>query len=382
MKSPHDVAKSEMGRTYLKEVVKIYWRCFCSNYKSYPKEVGRCFVIAASCFNIAGQINSSFKWNLRVMIQYLLKVNGKVIEQDQLQPGCWINIKPPFEPNELQDLADFFDIPSDFMTDALDIDERSRYEREENARLILVNTPILNEKEQENEAIYTTAPIGIILTENNIITISGQENPVIQQFLDSRVKSWTPDQPELMVLRIFEQIVLRFLACLKRLNLKRHLIESELYNSSQSSDLKQLLRIEKSLVYFVSSLSSNELLKMKMKRTDFLQLGNDEDLMDLFEDVIIDNSQALDMANIHTNILNGTMEAYASIISNNLNLFVNRLTIITVVLMLPTLIASFYGMNVKGLPFEDSPYGFGIIVVFSISLSLLLLVIFRKNNLF
>ncbi len=316
------------------------------------------------------------------MIQYLMKENGKVIEKDHLIPGCWINIKPPFEPNELQNIADFFDIPSDFFTDALDIDERSRYEREENARLILVNTPILNEKEQENEAVYTTAPIGIILTEQHIITISGQENPVIQQFLDSRVKSWSPDQPELMVLRIFEQIVLRFLACLKRLNLKRHLIESELYNSSQSSDLKQLLRIEKSLVYFVSSLSSNELLKMKMKRTDFLQLGNDEDLMDLFEDVIIDNSQALDMANIHTNILNGTMEAYASIISNNLNLFVNRLTIITVVLMLPTLIASFYGMNVKGLPFEDSPYGFGIIVLFSISLSLILLVIFRRKNLF
>lgn len=316
------------------------------------------------------------------MIQYLLKENGKVIEQDHLQPRCWINIRPPFEPDELNEITDFFELPGDFLTDALDIDERSRYEKEDNARLILVNTPILNEKELENEALYTTAPIGIILTETHIITIAGQENPVIQQFLDSRVKSWSPDQPELMVLRIFEQIVLRFLACLKRLNLKRHLIESELYNSSQSSDLKQLLRIEKSLVYFVSSLSSNELLKMKMKRTDFLRLGNDEDLVDLFEDVIIDNSQALDMANIHTNILNGTMEAYASIISNNLNLFVNRLTIITVVLMLPTLIASFYGMNVEGLPFDDNPYGFTIIVIMSISLSLVLLVIFRRKNLF
>ncbi|MBY5957083.1 magnesium transporter CorA family protein [Membranicola marinus] len=316
------------------------------------------------------------------MIQYLLKENGKVIEQEHLQPGCWINIKPPFEPNELHDIAEFFEIPGDFLTDALDIDERSRYEKEDNGRLILVNTPILNEKEQENEALYITAPIGIILTENHLITISAQENPVLQLFIDSRVKDWAPEQPNLMVLRIFEQIVLRFLACLKKLNLKRHLVESELYNSSQSSDLKQLLRIEKSLVYFVSSLSSNELLKMKMKRTDFLRLKNDEDLIDLFEDVIIDNSQALDMANIHTNIINGTMEAHASIISNNLNLFVNRLTIITVVLMLPTLIASFYGMNVEGLPFDDSPYGFAIIVILSISVSVILLVIFRRKNLF
>ncbi len=316
------------------------------------------------------------------MIQYLLKENGKVIEQDHLQPGCWINIKPPFDPNELNDIAEFFEVPNDFLTDALDIDERSRYEKEDNGRLILVNTPILNESNQDNEALFTTAPIGIILTENHIITISGQENPVIQLFIDSRVKYWSPEQPELMVLRIFEQIVLRFLACLKRLNLKRQLIESELYNSSQSSDLKQLLRIEKSLVYFLSSLSSNELLKTKMKRTDFLRLGKDEELVDLFEDVIIDNSQALDMANIYTNIINGTMEAHASIISNNLNLFVNRLTIITVVLMLPTLIASFYGMNVEGLPFDDSPYGFAIIVVLSISVSLILLVIFRKKKLF
>src|SRR5680860_1678543 len=180
------------------------------------------------------------------MIQYLLKENGKVIAQDHLQPGCWINIKPPFEPDELNDIAEFFEIPSDFLTDALDIDERSRYEKEDNGRLILVNTPVLNEKHQENEALFTTAPIGIILTENHIITISGHDNPVIQQFLDSRVKYWTPEQPSLMVLRIFEQIVLRFLACLKRLNLKRHLVESELYNSSQTSDLKQLLRIEKS----------------------------------------------------------------------------------------------------------------------------------------
>lgn len=316
------------------------------------------------------------------MIQYLIKESGKVIELDSIQSGCWINIKPPFAPNELAELAEFFEIPIDFFTDALDIDERSRYEKEENARLILVNSPIINEKDQENEAVYFTAPIGIILTGDHIITISGQDDPVLQRFIDSRVKDWDPSNTSLFVLRLFEQIVIRFLACLKKLNLKRHLVESELYNSSQSSDLKQLLRIEKSLVYFLNSLSTNELLKMKMKRTDFLKIGNDEDLTDLFDDVIIDNSQALEMANIHTNILNGTMEAYASIISNNLNLFVNRLTIITVVLLLPTLIASFYGMNVDGLPLKHHPYAFYIIVGMSIGLSLVLLLFFRRKNLF
>lgn len=134
-------------------------------------------------------------------------------------------------------------------------------------------------------------------------------------------------------------------------------MERELMNSSRNRELKQLLSIEKSLVYFVNSLSANELLKMKMKRTDFLHINGDEELVDFFEDIIIDNSQALSMANVYTNILNGTMDAYSSIISNNLNEVIHRLTVITVVLMVPTLISSFFGMNIaSGLP--DKPWMF------------------------
>jgi len=119
----------------------------------------------------------------------------------------------------------------------------------------------------------------------------------------------------------------------------------------------QLLSIEKSYVYFINSLSSNELLKMKIKRTDYLRIGRDEDLVDLFEDIIIDNSQALEMANVYSNILNGTMDAYSSIISNNLNIVMQRLTLITIILMVPTLVASFYGMNVH-LPLQENPHAF------------------------
>jgi magnesium transporter len=133
-------------------------------------------------------------------------------------------------------------------------------------------------------------------------------------------------------------------------------------NSSRNSDLRQLLSIEKSLVYFVNSLNANELLKMKMKRTDFLHINGDEDLTDLFEDIIIDNSQALSMANVYTNILNGTMDAYSSIISNNLNQVIHRLTIVTVVLMVPTLISSFFGMNIpNGIP--EQPWAFYITIL-------------------
>ena len=207
-------------------------------------------------------------------------------------------------------------------------------------------------------------PIGIILTIEHVITISAFETPVLAKFLDNNVRNFNPVDEKRFVLQALEQNVYHFLSWLKTLNLRRNRIEKDLLNSSRNSDLKQLLSIEKSLVYFVNSLNANELLKMKMKRTDFLHINGDEDLADLFEDVIIDNSQALSMANVYTNILNGTMDAYSSIISNNLNQVIHRLTIITVILMVPTLISSFLGMNIpNGLP--DNPLAFYGVIVFS-----------------
>ncbi|MCB9041870.1 MAG: magnesium transporter CorA family protein [Lewinellaceae bacterium] len=315
------------------------------------------------------------------MIRYYAKEEGKLKELEEPEVSCWVNISPPFSHEELEEVAMQFDVPLDFLTDSLDIDERSRYEREDDVRLIVVNTPILNEAEEENDAIYITVPIGIIITIEHVITITSHENPVLQLFLDGKVKNFTPDDDSAFVLQIMEQNVYRFLTCLKKLNLKRNLIEQELYDSSRNKELKQLLSIEKSLVYFVNTLSANELLKLKMKRTDFLHIRDDEDKADLFEDIIIDNSQALEMANVYTNILNGTMDAYGSIISNNLNITIRRLTLITIILMVPTLVASFYGMNVP-LPLENKGYAIYIIMSLSIGLSLLLVWYFQRKRLF
>jgi len=248
--------------------------------------------------------------------------------------------------------------------------------------LIVLNTPLKNEKSENNEALYITVPIGIILVDNYMITITSYENPILQMFLADRVKNFNPNDEAAFVLSMMEQNVYRFLTCLKKLNLKRNTIEKKLYDSSSNSDLRELLSVEKSLVYFVNTLSSNELLKMKMKRSDFLSIRSDEDKADLFEDIIIDNSQALEMANVHTRILNGTMEAYASIISNNLNMVMQRLTLVTVILMVPTLVASFFGMNVP-VPFDgggDTP--FYAILIFAIAVSLIMAWWFRRKSLF
>ena len=316
------------------------------------------------------------------MISYYASEGGRLGHVEQPGPDGWIHVCPPFASDELSDLAERYELPIDFLTDPLDIDERSRYEREDDARLIVVNTPVLSESETDNDSIYITVPIGIILTPEALITItSAKEHPVLQLFIDNKIRNVNTARRSQFVLRIFEHTVYRFLTCLKRLNVRRNLIEQELYDSSRNRELKQLLSIEKSLVYFINALNGNELLKMKMKRADFLGIRQNEDLWDLFEDIIIDNGQALEMANIYTNILNGTMDAYGSIISNNLNITIQRLTLITIVLTVPMVVASFYGMNVN-MPIQEKWYAFPVILILSVILSLAVIFYFRRKRLF
>lgn len=303
------------------------------------------------------------------MTRYYTREKRKLLPLTEPEPGCWIHLTPPFAPDELEEFARRFEIDPVFLTDSLDLDERARYERDEDVRFILINTPVKNKNsETENEAIFITVPIGIILTIEHVITISAFETPVMDKFLENNIRSFNPADEKRFVLQILEQNVYHFLNSLKTLNLRRNRVEKELMNSSRNSDLRQLLSIEKSLVYFVNSLNANELLKLKMKRVDFLHINGDEDLTELFEDIVIDNSQALSMANVYTNILNGTMDAYSSIISNNLNIVIHRLTVITVVLMVPTLISSFFGMNIRnGIP--DEPWAFYLMIVTTILLT-------------
>lgn len=316
------------------------------------------------------------------MIYSFKKNNGRIEKVDDLSDAQWINIYPPFEHGFLESLSKKFNIPLEFFEDSLDIDERSRYERDEDVNFILINTPILNDDTRESEASYITIPVGIIFNDDLLFTISAKKNPTLEKFMANKVKNFNLDDQKLFILQLFEQNVYRFLECLKRLNLRRNLIEQELFDSSRNKELRQLLRIEKSLVYFVNSLSTNELLNMKMKRTNFLKVSNLELHNDLFEDIIIDNGQALEMSNVYTNILSGTMEAYASIVSNNMNIFIHRLTIITIILMVPTLVASFYGMNLTHLPFQESVWAFPSIILFSIVLGFGLIAWFKSRKKF
>ncbi len=258
------------------------------------------------------------------------------------------------------------EIPIDFLKDSLDIDERSRYEEEDNTRLIVIKTPTENNSFNESDAFYITIPICIILTnQQKIVTVNSFENAAIKKFLNS-FQNRKPDKLNLMVLKIFEKVTTNFQEYLKEINIRRNSLEQRLYDSNGNEELLQLMRIQKSLVYFVTALRSNELLMMKIKRTGFLNLNEDEN--DFLEDLIIETSQALETANTYTNILSSTMDAYASIISNNQNAVLKRLSQLTIFLSIPVFIASVYGMNVP-LPFQNSHYAFWI----PLSLSLLIL---------
>ena len=175
-----------------------------------------------------------------------------------------------------------------------------------------------------------------------------------------------------MVLKIFEKVINNFQDHLKEINMRRNNLEHKLYVANRNEELLQLMRIQKSLVYFLTALRSNELLMMKMVRTNFLQLNEDE--KDFLDDLIVETSQALEMANTYTNILSSTLDAFASIISNNQNEVLKRLTTLTIVLTVPTLIASIYGMNVP-IPYKDTPYAFWIPVI----ISLMILVVVGWN---
>lgn len=315
------------------------------------------------------------------MIQYFKKKGRELVEMQRLTRGCWVNIAPPFSFEELEDIAESLSVPIDYLTDSLDIDERSRFEVEDDVKLIVLNTPVINTNEDESAPLYITVPIGIVLTPSHVVTISSYDNPVLERFSHNKVRGFSPEDKSMFVLQIFEQNVLRFLSCLKDLNVRRDAIEQELYHSSRNRELLKLLSIEKSFVYFVTALSSNALLQVKLQRVDLLGIKENEAQSDLLDDIITDINQAQGMANIYSNILSGTMDSFASIVSNNQNQFIQRLTLITIILMVPTLVASFFGMNVR-VPFENgSSWPFYAIIAASLLFAGMMVWIFRRNRL-
>lgn len=311
------------------------------------------------------------------MIHYFKMLEKGTVAVDKPDRGTWVNILPPLKLEEFTELSETLNIPIDFLKDSLDIDERSRYELEDGVKLIVIKTPTENNSFNESDAFFITIPICIILTEHQVVTVNSFENEAIKKFLNT-FQSNQPENTNMMVLKVFEKITNNFQEHLKEINQRRNALEQQLYAANRNQELFQLMRIQKSLVYFVTALRSNELLMMKLARTNFLHMNEDE--KDFLQDLIIETSQALETANTYTTILISIMDAYASIISNNQNEVLRRLSMLTIYLSVPILIASIYGMNVP-LPYSDSHVAFWVPVLISaVILTLAIYQFFRRTK--
>ncbi len=292
---------------------------------------------------------------------------NKLEEIKEFRKGSWINLVNPSE-NEIKRVCESINIQEDFIRDALDYEEKARIDEEEddNTILFVIDVPVI-EKSEDND-IYSTMPLGMIVVRDDFfITVSLRKNKVIEDFEKRKIKNFQTYKKTRFIFQIFYLNSSYFLNYLKQINKETEIAEYILKNSMKNKELLKLLSLEKGLVYFATSLKSNEIVMEKTMRGKIVKLYDDDE--DILEDAIIENRQAIEMAQIYTNILNGTMDAYASIISNNLNGVMKFLTSITIVLAIPTMISSFWGMNVQ-LPFENSPMGFIIMVLIAVVLTL------------
>ena len=313
------------------------------------------------------------------MIRIFKTEDGAMHEKEEMQPGCWIALTNPTA-SEIIDSADTYQIDPDHLRAPLDEEERSRIEVEDEYTLILVDIPSIEERNGKDW--FVTIPLAIITTKDVLITVCLEETPVLTSFMDGRVRDFHTFMKTRFILQILYKNATQFLQYLRIIDKKSEVIERKLHQSQKNEELIELLELEKSLVYFTTSLRSNEVVLEKLLRIEKIKKYPED--TDLLEDVIVENKQAIEMANIYSGILSGTMDAFASVISNNLNIVMKFLATVTIVLSIPTMIASFYGMNVNshGMPFADSPYGFAIVLGLTLLLSLFVAYIFNKKDLF
>jgi magnesium transporter len=298
---------------------------------------------------------------------------GGIVQTAILERNCWIQVVAPTA-MEIETLHREYHIHPDVISDILDLDERSRCDREEDYTLIITRVPV---HDPGKDVAHYTIPLGIILVRDLIITISLMETDLLKEIAENKVKNLNVSAPKTFVLRLMQRSTVLYLRYLKEINRRTAAVEDDLHRSIKNVELVRLLAMEKSLVFFTTSIRSNELLLEKLNKV--VLTGLTEAQADLFEDVAIEYRQALEMANIYSNILSGMMDAFASVISNNLNVVMKRLTMISIILMIPTLFASIYGMNV-GLPLQKSPWAFWAIVGASAVVSVIGMLVFLRRQ--
>ncbi len=287
------------------------------------------------------------------MIQYYRTVDNKVEERKSFTEGCWIHMVRPTHEEVLR-VSTLLCVEEDFVHAALDPEESSRVDVEENHVLMIVDVPIIehgSKTDTSQTQVFSTLPLGIIVVDNAVVTVCLQDTSITRSIAEGAVKDIHTQLKVRFVFQILLRVAGRYLKYLRLIERTFTRIERRLYDSLKNEELIQLLGLSKSLVYFSASLKGNEVTMEKLLRGRVLKVYEDD--RDILEDGLIEIRQAIEMASIYSSILAGTIEAYSSVVSNNLNTIMKVLTVITVIMTIPNIIFGFYGMNVSGLPVSN-----------------------------
>lgn len=310
------------------------------------------------------------------MIRYYKTIDCKLEKLTSFEEGCWINL---IEPNvsEINEISQLLNLDVESIKSALDKEERSRIDVEDNHTLILIDIPL--DESDLHSSHYTTIPLGIVIMDNVILTVCTVQTKILNDFIVGHIKEFFTYKKTRFILQILHKNASYYLHYLRKINRMTSVIEKEIYKSMKNKELIQLLELEKSLVYFSTSLKANELVLNKLVRaTTIKKYSEDEDLL---EDVITENRQALEMATIYGDILSRIMDAFSAIISNNQNNVMQFLTSVTLITTIPTIVSGFFGMNVGGLPFEAYTHGFWIIMIITLIICLIVTFFMSRNKL-
>ncbi len=311
------------------------------------------------------------------MIKYFRTDDQRIHDEEKLDDGVWVQMIAPTA-DECFMIAEDLNVDVEDIQAALDVEESSRIELQDGYTLILVDIPTVEIR--HDKETYTTIPLGIILTQDVIVTICTENTPVLKNFVANRVKEFSTKKRLRFVYQILFRTAAMYQANLRSIDKKRTEIEEHIGNDTEDADLIELHELESTLVYFATSLRANSVVLDRLTRYKRLeQYPEDKELLD---DVIVENQQAVEMTTIYRDIINGTRELMSSVLDNKLNNVMKYLTSITVVMAVPTVISGIYGMNVneKGMPFANMPYGFLIICGLTVLICGIALVILRKKK--
>lgn len=312
------------------------------------------------------------------MLKYYVEENHQIMEVDELpEDDSWIALTDPND-DELHTISAEFNLPMEACRTALDLDERSRIEIEDNYTMLLINIP--TREETSERELYTTIPLAMILSGDHIITVCQKDTHILRGFANGKERDFHPGKRSRFIFQILYATARRYLIYLRLIEKKIDAVEEEFSKNQKNKELLELMKLQKSLVYFSTGLRSNESVHEKLCRTDVIKKYDEDN--DLLEDVIVENRQAIEMAKINTEILNNLSNSFTGIISNNLNVAMKILAIITAVMAFPTMLFSAYGMNVADIPLATLPGSFWIVLAVGIAAGLVAMVVILRIKIF